>query len=276
MQQRSIFIIALVFVLGAAGVVVSQRVLSQRNPSIPAYADVTPAPMATHLPIQIGSPLPNPPTFETTPFPTSLPLPTVAKPNALASTANLLFEATFDTTELKNWEFNQIYRDPVSPPAWGVKNGQLISPDNASATNSFNDLLALPSTTLAQNGAIEVSAMAGNATKVGLLLGYQDNQNYVALIFGSQYAPRWKGLQIVQFVHGEPTVLAQNPETLLQQDRWYRLRMSLEGPKVTATVDDQTSLTAVLNAAPATNAKLGLYAGSEGFAFFDYLRIIGQ
>jgi hypothetical protein len=110
---------------------------------------------------------------------------------------------------------------------------------------------------------------------VGLLIGYQDEQNYVALILGAEDSLVYSGLSLIRMIDGEPTVLAQDASLLLEPDSWYRLRLEVAGDTVRALIDDREVAAATLET-PLAGNQVGTYAGSEGFAYFDNLRILGN
>lgn len=254
------------------------------EPSQPeVFVPKTPYPTAKPLEVTIvvGSPMPTP-IVVGDPVPTAPPMPTAALPPSLAADETVVYENDFSTDDLSGWEYAQLFDDPLPAPAWTVRNDEhvteaLMAPENRDAMTIFNNMMALPPVTLDGDGAIEANIRSGSANRIGLLLGYLDNQNYTAMIFGDEDARTRNGpvsgLMLVQVTNGETTVLAHNTQTVMQRGQWYSLRLEVTGSTVTAFVDNGKALTATLPDALA-GQQVGLYAGSDGFVYFDNVRAI--
>ena len=261
--------------------VVSLSVIGQNPPA--ETSDLPPHAVAT--PINLVDP--NPPTIgiDTT-------MPTATGPTPEAVSAGDLREVpaapvlgavpagfkvassqAFDAADTSAWSFQSAQPDAIPAPAWTVKNGQLVAADNSGAMLPFNDTLAILGGTTISNGQVEAHAYSGTASKIGLVLGYQSPQSYIALLLNADQAAFGEaGLRLVQVSNGQTTVLAENKQVKLQRDRWYRLFISIEGSTLRAGAGD-TQLSAKLPAAP-QGQQVGLYSGFEGYAFFDNLRVI--
>jgi hypothetical protein len=194
---------------------------------------------------------------------------------------NVLASYAFDSSDLSGWTFDQISDDPVAPVQWRVIDGTLRGLPNEEGFAPYNDTLALAPGTDAPVAAVEASALAGTFAKIGLVLGYASNQDYLALIVNENEANAigqphtGPGTVLVQVVAGEPVVLAQDAALSATPRTWYRLRLEVADGDVTASLDGDVVLTAALDA-PLAGSGTGLYAGSQGSARFDDLRLIGE
>lgn len=229
--------------------------------------------------LELASPIPfSPPTPE--PAPTLKPLPAAPAPAVLMGNERIVYANDFQGKNLENWIYGQIDWVEMDAPAWSVLDTEtypqlLYAPPNTGAMNILNDTMALPPVVLKQpTAAIEVSAMAGMASKVGLVIGYQDELHFTAMIFGAKDAEGMgkPGLSIIQVKEGERNTLAHNPDVVLEHGTWYQLRLEREGETVRASVGGGKPLVAQVPDL-AVEGYAGLYACSNGDAFFDNLRI---
>lgn len=214
------------------------------------------------------------------PVPTAEPLGAAPAAVALAADEKVVFENDFSSAELPGWTFGQTHWEPLPPPAWEVVTNQyveevLVATQNKGGMSPVNDTVAVVPVALSGDSAIEVSAQAGTAAQMGLVVGYEDEQNFTAMIFGSSDADGIcsPGVMLMQMVDGTPTVLEHNPKMLMQRDQWYTLRLAIAGDTINAYVDGEPVLTASL-ATPLAGAQPGLYAGSDGYVFFDNMRVV--
>ncbi len=212
--------------------------------------------------------------------PTAQPLAAAPAAVGLAADEKVVFENDFRSAELPGWTFGQISWEPLPAPAWEVVTNQyvteaLVAAENKGGMNPVNDTIAVAPVALSGEGAIEVSAQAGSAEQMGLVVGYEDEQNFTAMIFGSSDADGIcsPGVMLMQMVDGTPTVLEHNPKLLMQHDQWYTLRLTVAGDTISAYVDGELVLTATLTT-PLAGAQPGLYAGSDGYVFFDNVRVL--
>lgn len=274
----------MVLLLVAAGIVIvtigiGGQVFSQQDETVPPEVLATPLPLPDDVDldagIEIGPPLPTPEPMEIEPVPTATPIGAAPQPAAVLSSDQVAFEAAFDSADvLDGWDFGQIFRDPVNPPAWQIRDDRLVAPDNTiRSMYLFNDTLAVSPATLSGDGSVEVNTLTGTASQVGLVANYSDDQNFVAMILAATNAPGGARLEIVEFVAGQPNVLAEDTDLALEYDRWYSLSLATQGNTLRATVDGKTLLTTTLSEQPDDN-RVGVYAGSEGYAYFDNLRLV--
>jgi hypothetical protein len=212
--------------------------------------------------------------------PTSEPVPPAPQPVDLAAGDQVIFSETFaDNSALDTWRFAQVYDEPNEAPAWEVWENDLVqqvlvSPDDRNGLYFGNDTLAIAPVQLSGDGVVDVSARLHSGSKVGIVLGYEDAQNFVAMIFGADIAVGigGQGVNLVQVVDGEATVLAFNDDVVLEYGRWYSLRLEVAGQEVRASVDGGKPVVFALTT-PLPGASVGLYAGFEGYAFFDNMRV---
>jgi len=260
-------------------VVVSGQAFSERSPQVaeqvaPTAIDRSPSEMST---IIIGSPMPEPPPFPTVVFPTEEPLPAAPELDPILANEQEVARYTFDGNDrdtLRGWRFGQIQPDPAGVVAWDVWNGALSSPYNNLSMYLLNDVLAIAPDALEGNGAIEGQVALDYNTHAGFLLGYADDQNYVVGMFGSANAPRFPGITLMHVVAGQATVLASEPEFKVDND-WHTLRLAVVGTTITMTLDGSPVATGTL-ATPLLGTGVGAYAGSDGGALFDNVRLVQQ
>lgn len=283
-MKRFYLLASLVAVLIIFVAITGQRVFSQLDDTPEATTDTSeiseqeevPTPLleeATIGPITVEGSMPEPEEGPTVEIPTAVPLPSAPQPAPALADEQVLYLSNFDDSTLTDWKFTHTGDVRLPVEEWVVNDGQLVSPENL---DWFEDTLALPPVQLAGDGSIEVSGLtAGSASNLGLVLGYQDNQNYTALIFYTAYAPDPKGLTLVQVVNGTATVVAQDANLALEPNTWYQLRCDRAGSVLSVSVNGNPTLTANLPQ-PLAGEGVGLYAGKEGYAFFDNLRILGK
>lgn len=233
----------------------------------------TPIPMATEVTIQIAGAMATQVPVPTVLAPTAEPIPAAPDTGAAVAGAEL-GSATFEGNELSGWSFGQLYADGVGDPTWKINGGALSAPSNEQSINPFNDTFAISPFSISGNGGVAVSAFSQYASKIGIIIGYQDSQNYVAAIFGSESAPGLNGITILQMSKGKPSIVAQNKGTLMSLAHWHLLRVAIKGTTITASVAN-TTVTATLTT-PLAGQRVGLYAGSEGFVRFDNLRVVAN
>jgi hypothetical protein len=229
--------------------------------------------------VELASPIPfDPPTPE--PAPTMEPLEPAPAPAALMASENEIYFNDFQSSELENWIYGQIDWVEIDAQAWKVLDTEtypqmLYAPPNTGDMNLLNDTMAMPPVVLNQDGAIEVSAMAGIASKVGVVIGFQDEENFTAMIFGADDAAGLgeRGLSLVRVEGGKRTTLAHNADFVLERGEWYQLRLEREDNTLHTSVNGGKPLTISLPAG-ALDGYAGLYACSRGDAFFDNLRLI--
>ncbi len=293
-MNRTTWLVLALALLVISGVIASQQAFSQQEPYLPPYeveeesgdaslqqAVPTPIPAATpgDAFFETGSPMPDPDQAPgaTVTVPTTEAVPEAPAGGPALASDTVIASYTFDdAAALDGWAFAQSQDDPVAAQEWFILEEELVAPDNSRAVYPFVDPIALPPETLDGDGAVEASALTrGSAERVGLLIGYQDEQNYVALILGTEDSLVYSGLSLIRMIDGEPTVLAQDASLLLEPDSWYRLRLEVAGDTVRALIDDREVAAATLET-PLAGNQVGTYAGSEGFAYFDNLRILGN
>jgi hypothetical protein len=291
-MNRTTWLVAGLVLLIVSGIIAGQQAFSHDDPYLPPYAvederadtslqQEVPTPIPAATPggdfFEMGSPMPETNPDATVTVPTSAPVPSVPALAPVLAGETVLAHYTFDdAAALAGWTFAQSRNDPVAAQDWLVRENSLVAPDNSRAMYPFVDPLALAPESLSGAGAVEAIALTrGGAQRVGLLIGYQDEQNYVALILGTADSLVYSGMSLVQMIDGEPTLLAHDASLLLEPDSWYGLRLEAEGDTVRALIDQHQVATATV-AAPLAGDQVGTYAGSEGFASFNRVRIVGN
>jgi hypothetical protein len=215
--------------------------------------------------------------------PTAQPLATAPAGISLSAEDNVLFADDFSSDTINDWTFAQIEDHPLPPEEWEIRDDDyasevLFAQPNEGVRPMFDDTIALPPVTLSDGGAIEVSATSTYAEKMGLVVGYEDDQNYLAMIFGTEDARGMfaePGLSLVRVEAGDPTVLAFDKDLRMTHKQWYTMRLELDGNTLSASIDGEAPLTYTLSDSP-SGQQVGLYAGSLGFVYFDNVRVVGK
>ncbi len=254
-------------------VLVSGQAFSERNPQVDVN-QVLPTPVAVGSAgtIIVGSPMPTPPPNPTVVFPTVEPLPPAPDLDPVLANEQEIAFFDFATGDLRDWTFGQITPDPAGVVAWEIADGTLVAPYNDLTMYILNDVLAIAPTALAGAGAVEAQVALNLNTHAGLLLGHADDQNYVVAMFGSADAPRYPGITLMQVVAGQATVLARDPDFTIDKS-WHTLRLEQDGTTVTMLLDGNVVATGT-RASPLIGNGVGAYAGSDGGALFDNMRIV--
>lgn len=264
---------ALVIALGACGRVEPPQTGAQAAPAAPtAVVESTPPPA---LPTVVVSNAPTPQPIPTLPATNNTPVPVPASPNLdpVVSGDTVQIAAEFESSsDLSGWSFAQIYDDPVQAPTWSVEGGNLVAPRNELSGRQFNDVLATTGPAQGPNYTFEATGLSRYNSVIGIVVGYTDPNNYVALLLADSSTPNNKpGLQLVQRVNGETTVLGEQATTLLQTGSWYTFRAEVAGNQITAFLNGKQVFTATANGKLGLN--VGTYAGFEGEALFSTARL---
>jgi hypothetical protein len=278
----------LAFVLAAlviAGILVVQQTLSREGApgTSVALGDEAPTdiPAVTVLPADTspqtgGTPVPTPQPVTPVSDGTAVPVPDSPDPAPVLAADTVLAEYTFDDGTLDGWTFAQVLESPLPAESWIVEQGELIAPDNT-INGLYHDTLALAPLGFDDSGAIQVNALAfyRGGAEIGIVLGYDDPQNYTALILTVGSDDVSSSAVLRQVVNDEYTDVATTEDLTLDQRTWYTLRVAVDGTDVTATLDGEDVLATALPTALA-GERFGVYADANGFHRFDNLRVFGN
>lgn len=239
-------------------------------------------PTATALPMLVASPLPTLPAVQYDTVPTSEPIPSVPAPVSLAANEMERYANDFSTTELTNWQYGQVFWDPLPAPEWSVQSNDyiqdvLVAPENSDTIASMSDTMAFPDVSLDGDGGIEVTALAGYAEKVGLVLGNVADQDYIVAIFSTTDASGvgQTGFSLVRLTGESRAVLYHEATPVIDGNTWYRLRMESDADMLHISLDGEELLAFPL-AEDLSITDVGLFAGSDGYAYFDDLRVFSK
>lgn len=272
-MKRYPLMIAAGLILVLSVVLVSGRAFSERNPQMTGDQLLpTPVSVGSAGTIVVGSPMPTPPPNPTVVFPTVEPLPAAPELDPVLANEQEIAFYDFDTGDLSDWTFGQITPDPAGVVAWELADGQLASPYNDLTMYLLNDVLAIAPTNLEGAGAIEAQVALNLNTHAGLMLGYADDQNYLVALFGSADAPRYPGITLMHVLAGQATVLASDPDFTVDPG-WHNVRLEYTGDTATMMLDGDTVATGMLPS-PLIGGGVGAYAGSDGGALFDNVRVV--
>lgn len=236
----------------------------------------------TPVPITIGDSMPEPPDIPSQSNPTAQPLDEAPAPAALAADETLILATDFSDADMSTWQYDQVFWDPLPAPSWTVKNDEyatdvLAAPANRDAITPLNDTMAFAPVILTGDGGIEVSAMANSAEKIGLVVGDVATKSYAIIIFSTQnsYGFGDSGVSLLHMRDNSPLMVTHESAPVIQRDQWYRLRLEVVDGTIQASIDGKPALTANLpDGLSIRNA--GVFAGSEGYAFFDNLHVFGK
>jgi hypothetical protein len=173
--------------------------------------------------------------------------------------------------DLSAWAFADLKQDPAGPPAWSVREGRLLVPYNISSGEQFNDLMAVTGPANSPSYRFQATALSRNSSILGVVVAYADPANFVAVTLADAASPNGKGLELVQYVDGQRTVL-ESASTLLEPRRWYSFDVQVKGSQIAVSLDGAPVLSGT--ASGALGQKVGLYGGSEGGAVFSNARLI--
>lgn len=244
-----------------------QAPAAQAQPS--AAAEATSAPLPTI--VVEGTPVKPVPTIS---LPTVAAQPDPASPELGPAPAAGEVQLSADfaaSADLSDWAFADLKQDPAGPPAWSVKDGRLLVPYNISSGEQFNDVLAVTGPVRAPSYRFQATALARNSSIMGVIVAYADPANFVAVTLADSASPNGKGLELVQYVNGQRSVL-QSAGSLLETRRWYSFDVQVAGSQIAVSVDGKPALAG--SASGALGQKVGLYGGSEGGAVFSNARLI--
>lgn len=192
-----------------------------------------------------------------------------------AAAPSLAGDVQFDTdfgssSDLSAWRFADTLQDPAGAPEWTVEGGRLQVPFNVISDQRFNDVLAITGPAQGPDYTFEAVGLARTSSILGVVVGYTDPANYVALLLADDTSPNSKALQLVQVVNGEKNVLASGAQ-LLQTNSWYNFQVQVVGTEITASLNGSQVLTGTASAP--LGQQVGLYGSSEGGAFFSSVRL---
>jgi hypothetical protein len=266
--------------------VLIQQVFSQQSTIVPAQANIPPSTDATAVDpggtVQeldiTAQPVPTESQADYDLPPTPEPTPQAPTAGPVLAGETIIDEYTFEQPgAVDNWTFTRIFEDALESPAWKIEADVLRAPFPNDAIEVFNDSLAILPDSASGATAVEVRGLAQEGGKVGVVLGYEDEQNYLALVLNTQRSQgsNAPGLVVSQMVDGDQAVLAEEPQLVAAPDRWYTLRLEVDDTTVIASIDGTPVLTTELEA-PLTGERPGLYAGSDAPAAFNDLLVLGK
>lgn len=239
-------------------------------------------PTATALPVLVASPLPTVPPVTYDTAPTAEPIDPAPAVVSLASDETELLFDDFSTTDLTDWQYGQIFWDPLPAPAWSVQENEyiqaaLVSPENRDTITTMNDTMAFPPISLDGDGGIEASAISNSAEKVGLVLGNVEKHDYLIAVFSTTNASGMgkAGFTLVRITGETRATLYHEAAPVIERDTWYRLRMEVENDAIVVSLDGKEVVSLpVMDDLTITDG--GLLAGSDGYAYFDNVRVFGK
>lgn len=212
------------------------------------------------------------------PTPTVAPLP--SPPAGLAGTQEgntILFADSFDIgggNQLNPaWEIVDVaFVLPEDRAAWVVRDGRLTQNGTAGPTGDPR-----PNETLAVTGEDDWTDYTISAwfydqfnAAAGLVARRQGASFYRFMIIANDYpiAPR---VILERVVDGKATVLASRDIAGYDRMRWYRISMTVNGSRISATIDGATVLEA--NDSTFASGQAGLFTYALGGMLFDDVRI---
>jgi hypothetical protein len=284
MNRLSVTLVIVAFVV--LGGVLIQRAASHQGEAIPALADVPTSPAATAVDpggtVQeldiTAQPVPTESQADYELPPTPEPTPEAPTAGPVLAGETIIAEYTFEQPgAVDDWTFTRIREDALASPAWQIEAGVLRAPFPNDAIEVRNDSLTILPDSTSGATAIEVRGLAQEGGKIGVLLGYEDEQNYLALVLNTEHSQgaNAPGLVVSQIANGNRVVLADEPQLIATPERWYTLRLEVDDAAVTASIDGTPVLTTELET-PLTGESPGLYAGSDAPAAFNDLLVLGE
>ena len=221
---------------------------------------------------QAGIVLPTPPPMPTSPpqppTPTIPPAPAAAQP---AASATLLSADFSSDADLGRWSVIDAADALPGPSVWKVRDGRLIPYSDA------QDLPALYTTALVtgdpawRDYSVSVAAYATNNDELGVVARASGAGYYVFKLFPKSQQP---GMALLRYdaARGSYSVLASAEGGGFVLERWYSLRLTVQGQELKASVDGREVLTA--HDATLTQGRAGVAGYAAGSLEFDNLTVL--
>lgn len=212
------------------------------------------------------------PTVSGTPEATATPFP--AAPALPASAKATIYEDTFGSTDLVNWQALAALAPPdLDVPAWRARNGVLEQVGDAHSEHTAEDaflVLDKPATAM-DNFTLDTYFRSGSGEGTGVVFRMSGGSFYLLRLYGDSPNTSEKAELLLVSPGDRKRVAISSAWGGHARGQWERLTVSANGPNITVAVNGSTVLTA--KDATLTGGKLGLYAFATGVAKFDNFRV---
>ena len=220
---------------------------------------------------QSGIVLPTPPPMPTSPpqppTPTVPPAPAAAQP---ASTTALL-SADFASADLGRWSVIDAADALTGPSVWKVRDGRLIPYSDAQDLPSSYTTALVTGDPSWRDYSVSAAAYATTNDELGVVARASEAGYYVFKLFPQSQKP---GLALLRYdaARGRYSVLASAEGGGFVLERWYTLRLTVQGTRLTASVDGREVLTA--QDATLASGRAGVAGYAAGGLEFDNLTVL--
>jgi phosphodiesterase/alkaline phosphatase D-like protein len=159
------------------------------------------------------------------------------------------------------------------PSAWAIANGVLVQSSNIYGGSTDGADPVKPGTYLATGDAgwtdyeLQVQLLSQDDDGIGVMFRYQDGQNYYRFAMDRQRAYR----RLTKTVGGVTTTLAEDA-VAYQMNRWYGVRIRVEGSRIRVYLDG-VLLFDVTDGALAAG-KIALYCWGNAGSQFDDVKVV--
>lgn len=212
------------------------------------------------------------PTVSGTPESTATPIPSA--PNLPASTGATIYEDTFSSADLLNWQALAALAPPdLDVPVWRARNGLLEQVGDAHSENTAEDaflVLNKPGTAL-DNFTLDTYFRSGSGEGTGVVFRMNGGSFYLLRLYGDSPNASEKAELLLVSPGDRKRVAIAGAWSGHARNQWERLTVSANGPNISVTVNGTAVLTA--KDTTLTSGKLGLYAFATGVAKFDNFRV---
>ncbi len=209
-----------------------------------------------------------------TPEPTATPIPQA--PAVPPSNKAVLYEDTFSSPDLSNWQAMAALAPPdLDIPAWRVRNGMLEQLGDAHTEGTAEDAFLVLNREGASvdNFMMDTYFRAASGEGVGAVFRMNAGSFYLLRLYGANPDASEKAELLLVTPGNRKRVAISSTWSGYTRNQWERLSVSASGASISVTVNGN----AVLSVKDATlsNGKLGLYAFATGVAKFDNFRVTG-
>ena len=225
-------------------------------------------PPAQAEPAPGGIVLPTPPPMPTNPPQPPTPTPPPAPVAAAAPTAgNTLLAADFGpSTDLKQWVVVDAADALPGPSVWKVQDGRLIPYSDAQDLPSMYSTALLTGDPTWRDYSVSIAGYVSNNDELGVVARGSDRGYYVFKLLPAGQKP---GMVLARYDAARSTFtpLATADQGGFALERWYTLRLQVQGDQLTAFVNGKPALTA--RDATFAQGRAGVAAFAEDGLEFD-------
>src|SRR5512145_1661019 len=254
MKSRFLFFMLQIFVLGIL-------LLAGCGPAIQAQPGAA-------GPDILPSPPPMPTSMPRLPTPTLLAAPTPA-PQLAGAAAPLLAVDFAPATDLRSWTVVDAAEPLQAPSIWQVQQGHLRQVSDGTGSPGMYPTALLTGDASWRDYTVSIAAYPTGNDELGLVARASAQGFYVLRLLPDATHPPRRILSRYDAATQTFTPIASADGPGFVSQRWYSLRLQVQGDQLQAFVDDQLVLTA--HDATFTQGQVGAYGYAQGQLAFDNL-----